>query len=64
MTVDETNITPLMATNDIVTYADSDGTLEFVKTIQGNSIQLLSEKIVQVCIGVTVQVMMLNMNHI
>ena len=37
MTVDETNITPLMATNDIVTYADSDGTLEFVKTIQGNS---------------------------
>ena len=35
--VNEMDITPLMATNDIVTYADSYGTLEFVKTIQGNS---------------------------
>lgn len=35
--VNEMDITPLMATNDIVTYADSNGTLEFVKTIQGNS---------------------------
>ena len=33
--VNEMDITPLMATNDAVAYADSNGTLEFVKTIQG-----------------------------
>ena len=33
--INEMDITPLMATTDIATYADSNGTLEFVKTIQG-----------------------------
>ena len=42
--INEMDITPLMATTDIATYADSNGTLEFVKTIQGNGYTAVTRK--------------------
>ena len=42
--INEMDITPLMATTDIATYADSNGTLEFVKTIQGNGYTAVTTK--------------------